>query len=361
MASATQQLLVETFGIQAGWCEMLGSPLYHGLLSHIAEDVSSSGICWKLLEPYAGEASGLALPLRFMAAIHGLVLEGRFRRLAQFYPSAGGTADTEAAWLALLQELELDGATVRERVPPALQTNEVARCCALLPAFLEIFRQTALPLRLLEIGCSGGLNLRWDRYRYESGDSSWGDASSPVVFRGHFVNGMIPRGPTVSIVERRGCDLYPLDPTSEAGRRTLLAFAWPDQPERMSRLANAIEVARRVPATVERLDAVEWLEQRLAKPVAGATTVVFHSIVLPYLNARARDRVRELLSQAGERAAVDAPLAWLSMEAGGKEAEVHLTLWPAKRRRLIATTGYHGRDVELVPEVAHAGEDHRQP
>jgi hypothetical protein len=356
MPSAHQQQIVEALRVQAGWCEQLGSPLYHGLLLRIADDVDASGICWKLLEPCGGSV----LPLRFLAAIHGLVLEGRLPRLARFYPSAGGTADIEAAWPVFLAELETHGEMVSNRIPPVVQTNEVARCCALLPGFLEIARQTALPLRLLEIGCSAGLNLRWDCYRYETGQSVWGDASSRVIFRNHFLNDLPRLDRTVQVIERRGCDLNPLDATTEEGRRALLSFAWPDQEERLLRLANAIEVARTVPATVERADATDWLERRLAVPCAGAATVVFHSIVLPYLSASAYERLTKLLSQAGERATAEAPLAWLSMETGGKEAEVHLTLWPGNGRKLIATTGYHGRDVELVPEVAHAGEDHRE-
>jgi len=344
MPSAHQQQIVEALRVQAGWCEQLGSPLYHGLLLHIADDVASSGICWKLLEPCGGSV----LPLRFLAAIHGLVLDGRLPRLARFYPSAGGTADAEAAWPVLLAELELRAEAVSKRIPQTVQTNEVARCCALLPGFLAIARQTALPLRLLEIGCSAGLNLRWDRYRYESGQSAWGDAGSPVVFRNHFVNELPPVDGPVHVIERCGCDLNPLDATTEGGRRTLLSFAWPDQEERSQRLANAVEVARAIPAVLERSDLTEWLERRLAKPHAGAATVVFHSIVLPYLSPGAQERLMALLSRAGERATMEAPLARLSMETGGREAEVRLTLWPGNRRRLIATTGYHGRDVELI-------------
>src|SRR5205823_13158838 len=38
------------------------------------------------------------------------------------------------------------------------------------------------PLQLLEIGSSAGLNLHWDRWRYESGLTSWGSPDAPVRF-----------------------------------------------------------------------------------------------------------------------------------------------------------------------------------
>jgi hypothetical protein len=360
MPSTNQPHLVEALRVQADWGERLDSPLYHALLSRIANDVRSSGICWEILEPHADAPQRSVLPLRFLAAIHRLVLDGQLPRLARFYPSVGGTANPEEAWRALLAELQQHREAIGNRIPPSVQTNEVARCCALLPGFLNVARQTGLPLRLLEIGCSAGLNLRWDHYRYETGHGAWGDIGSPVVFRGNFVNDLPPLDTAVRVIERYGCDLNPLDVTSEEGRLTLLSFAWPDQTERLLRLANAIDVVRRVPATLERADALDWLERQLAKPRAGTATIVFHSIVLLYLTDGARARLVELLSRAGERASAEAPLAWLGMETGGKETEVHLTLWPGNHRTRIATAGYHGRDVELVPEMAHAGEDHRE-
>ena len=106
---------------------------------------------------------------------------------------------------------------------------------------------------------------------------------------------------------------------------------------------------------------LERIERQLAKPQLGSATIVFHSIVLMYLSDSAREQMIVLLSQAGERATDEAPLAWLRMEAGGKEAEVHLTLWPGNRRTRIAISGFHGRHVQLMPEMPHAGEDHREP
>ena len=150
----------------------------------------------------------------------------------------------------------------------------------------------------------------------------------------------------VPVLDRRGCDVAPVDATSPAGRLTLLSFVWPDQTHRFERLRAALEVAAVHPPTIDRLDAGEWLEQELATPVAGAVTVVHHSIVLQYLKRASFDRLREALQRAGASATDDAPLAWLRMEPAGRRAGIRLTWWPGGQEDLLGTSGYHGHDVE---------------
>ena len=53
----------------------------------------------------------------------------------------------------------------------------------MLGGFLEIARRTGLTLRLLEVGASAGLNLRFDSYRYELGDERWGPAWASTAIR----------------------------------------------------------------------------------------------------------------------------------------------------------------------------------
>jgi hypothetical protein len=153
---------------------------------------------------------------------------------------------------------------------------------------------------------------------------------------------------TVRVVERRGCDLNPIDPTLDESRAAMLCFVWPDQTDRLHKLAEVIEIARRVPATVDRCGAVDWLRIQLADSQPGVTTVVFHSVVMPYLTEEERGTVRRVIEDVGARATVNAPLAWLSMEPGADQAEVHLTMWPGGERRLIAQAGFHGRDVKVL-------------
>ena len=341
-----QRELAAAIREQLVWCERLGSPLYRALLAGLANDLESSGVSWRILEPHAHDPPRSLLPLRFLGTVHRIVLEGKLPSLARYYPSAGGTADPSGAWSALLEAMEQNTDLLQSSIPAGVQTNEVTRSCALLPGFLDIARRTRLPLRLLEIGASAGLNLRWDHYRYETTGGAWGPSDSTVVFKDSYAG--TPPALHVRIAERRGCDLNPIDPTTADGRLTLLSFVWADQVERFSQLANAIELARRIPVELESGSAIEWLERQLAQPQPDVATVVFHSILLLYFRREERERLAALLARAGEHATVEAPLAWLSMEPGENETDVHLTLWPGGERRLIATAGYHGRNVMLA-------------
>jgi hypothetical protein len=334
--------LVESILKQARWCEKLGSPFYQNLLLRIADDVQSSGVCWRLLQQRRAESRRSLLPLRFLAAIHRLVLENQLPEVAVYYPTVGGLPDAEAAWQTLKVELKQCGDLVMSHLPESVQTNEVSRCCALLPGFLAIARSWSMPLRLLELGCSAGLNLRWDCYRYETPSDGWGSPLSPVCFVDPFT-GLHPdlRG-AVAVAERAGCDLHPIDPTTAEGRLALLSFVWPDQVNRFRLLSAAIELARIIPVNIQQANALDWLPAQLSTMSSGVVTVVFHSIFMFYLSRADQEWVANTLRKAGKRAQADTPLAWLRMEKSAQEVEVQLTVWPGGECRRIAVSDYHG-------------------
>lgn len=333
---------------QAAGCAEIGSPLYAHLLDHLAADARSRGIAWEILEAHAEEPPFTALALRLMAAVHRLVLTGRVPGLMRHYPAAGGDLGLDGAWEAFLAVLREHRDEVREGTSRPCQTNEPARAAALLGGFLSVARDTGLPLRILEVGASAGLNLRWDQFRYVDGSNSWGPADSPVVFDGIFETAP-PLDVAATVIERRGCDPSPQDPVADETRLNLRASAWPDQLERFTALEGALKVARRVPAEIDRADGAAWVQMQLAAPRPGVATVVYHSIVLQYLTEDGRRRLRDVLAEAGERATPDAPLAWLSMEPGGSgRAHVNLSTWPGGGKRLVAEAGYHGRPVRWL-------------
>jgi len=341
----------QQFRAQADWSRRLGSPLYAHLLSHAAEDYEAGGPVRELLEPHAHNRHGMAFPLQLMAAVHRLVLEGHAPELAHFYPSAGGSLEIDASWEPFRRTLTEEMEALRVLVNRPVQTNDPGRSGSLLGGFLLIAMLTGLPLRLLEIGSSAGLNLCWDRFRYEWPGGGWGDPASPLRLEGVFVDGAPPQA-GVTVVERSGCEPDPVDVHSSEGRLTLLACTWPDQLERIRRLEAAIEIARSVSYKVDPASAGDWLESRLARPVAGVATVVFHSVVWPYLAESERARVTGIIEDAGRAVTPGAPLAWLRMEPrmepGKTEPEVRLRIYPGFDERVIATTTFHSPAVRWM-------------
>jgi len=81
------------------------SPLTVALLAGAAADWDAGGITREVLAPYEEDRPGSALPLRFTAALHWLVLTRQARCLALYYPTVGGTAPPEQAWPAARQAL----------------------------------------------------------------------------------------------------------------------------------------------------------------------------------------------------------------------------------------------------------------
>jgi hypothetical protein len=340
----------EVIAYQADVCAQSGSQLYARVLEGVRADLEAGGPCATVLRGHEGDSFGSALALRLLGAVHRIVLDGRAPALAACYPSAGGdpaAGDPAAAFVSTVRE---HGEEVARRLEDGVQTNEVGRSALLVGGFAEVARRTGLPLRVLEVGASAGLNLRWDHYAYDTREGVSGDPGSPVRFAGVW-DGAAPALPASFeglVAERRGCDRNPLDPTTDEGHRTLAAYVWPDQLERFERLRGAVEVARRVPATVVQADAIEWLEEALAEPAAGVATVVVHSIVLQYLPAERRPLLGRTITAAGQGATAGAPLAWLRMEPAGDKAELRLTTWPGGEERLLATSGFHGHPIRWL-------------
>ncbi|MCU1358301.1 MAG: hypothetical protein JWM89_3719 [Acidimicrobiales bacterium] len=337
-------LLLDTIETQRLGCQLAGSPLYADVLEAVAADVVVGGPSAAILDPVAEAPFGDAILLRFLAALHRAVLAGDAPALAMHYPSAGGTPHAGLAG-ALRATVVAHAVEITAQLGCGVQTNEVGRSAALVGGYLELAR-LGLPLHLLEVGSSAGLNLNVDRYRYEAGGRSFGPADSPLVFREPWLGSSAPDlGLPLVIGSRLGCDAAPIDATTPEGRLRLRSFVWPDQADRLARLDAALLVAERHPPIVVRSDAVAWLATQLAAPVVGACIVVAHSIVLQYLSPGARADFLAILDGAGRRATSDAPLAWLRLEPGGEHAELRLTTWPGGQTRQLATSAYHGPPV----------------
>lgn len=338
--------MAELIGIQARACASLGSPFYAALLDRIADDVLADGPAAAVLAGHEDDAGRSALALRLLGTVHRLVLSGDAADLAVHYPSAGGDGDAEAAWPAFRRLLESEPLQVAAGLVDAPQTNEVGRAAVLLGALAAMLGPDPLPVRLWEIGCSAGLNLRADRFRYRSADGAIWGPMSPVELDPAWTNRPTDSRVPVRIVERVGGDISPIDPTTDEGAIRVRSYVWPDQAGRLRRLRGAILVAREHPARLVRAGAAEFLGN--LQPADGALTVLWHSVMWQYLPADEQQRVLARLDEIGSAATDAAPFAHIAFEprrlvAGGRHRFVAaVRYWPGGEERILGEAPAHG-------------------
>jgi hypothetical protein len=340
--------LLRSLRLQGQICAGLGSPMYGDMLDRVATDVEAGGVFAAILSERENDSGRMAVPLRLLGGLHRLALDGRASGLRRWYPSTGGQWDAEAAWPEIALAASNHANQLRAALDQPPQTNEVGRAAALIGGLLILHHRFDLPIRLFEIGCSAGLNLRADHYRYRHPDGQWGPTNSPVTIDDAW-RGRLPPAAALEIVERQGYDIAPLDATSSDGELTLLSYVWPDQPERLDRLRGAISIARRVPAALQRRNAVEAVAG--LSVAAGALTVLWHSIMWQYLSADDQAAVRAGIDALGAHAQTDAPFAHLTLEPQRRtpDAPVEFTVrarcWPGGDDALLAVCSPHGPPV----------------
>lgn len=293
----------------------------------------------RLIEDWPGNPGADALAMRFNAALHAIARRGTVPELSALY--RGEHRDFEGA---IAQALSSQDGFIADwlLVPP--QTNEVGRAGAIWAALMAVQARFGLPVELLELGCSAGLNLNLADYAYDLGGVRDGVADSPVRIVPEW-RGPRPGGQGVRVISARGADLCPLDPGDPATRERLRAYVWADRPLRADRLEAALDMALRHPPEVEQANAADWLERALAAPQAeGRARVVFHSMSVQYFREADRAHVADLMHRAGQSATEDKPLARIGFEWTPDRGEVRLTLtlWPDGESRTLATCHPYG-------------------
>jgi hypothetical protein len=261
----------------------------------------------------------------------------------------GGTWDTDGAWPVVRRLLADRPDAVREWLDRPPQTNEVGRAAALMTGLLEIGRRHLLPVRLLEIGSSGGLNLLVDRFRYVWPGGAIGPEDSPVVLDPAWADAPLVRE-APRIIERTGSDVMPVDVRTTEGRLALTAYVWPDQVHRFERLRGAFALAGETAYDVRRRSAAAFVEELTV--AAGSVTVLWHSVMWQYLPGDQQDLITARLEDLGASAGADSPLVHLYAEPARRtpgsphEFLVCMHEWPGDgERRVLGTMAPHGLPV----------------
>jgi hypothetical protein len=340
------QVVREAFRKQADACRLMHSPLTAAVLDTLADILSADTRTGARALGWTGDPLGEVLTLRLAGGLHALARNGQDSELSALYAQQGG--DFGAVLGRVLREWDdwlypwLDN-------PP--QTNEVGRSGALVAGLMVAAKHFNMPIELFEIGASAGLNLNLDRFHYDLGGLEIGPADSPVRLKPEW-RGAPPQGEWPRIRSRIGVDQNPLDISDDAVAQQLLAYCWPDQQERLTRLEAAIELARAFPPEVESGDAADWIEAKLAEPQAEQSArIVMHSVFWQYVPAPSQDRIAAAIMEAGSRANASTPLGWLSFEPDPGTLgpmQLRLKIWPEGQELHLATCHPHGATINWI-------------
>jgi len=330
--------------LQSRLCKENGSPTYGAIIDALAENLLNNCTAVEILRADSRDVVGSALYLRFLGAVNRIALADPSCPLRRFFPSLGGHIDVDKVPGVFFDVVAERQDVVAAGLAADVQTNDVGRAAPLSAALNHLTRTTESAVSLLEVGASAGLNLWLDLYRVDAGLTQWGPPDSPVQLTGHFIAGSPPVGRFV-VADRKGCDLNPINLADPAAPDLLRSFVWPEHVRRLRQLNAAIAAVP--PIAVTAADACGWLSENLPETPRGVITVVFHSIVWPYLSAETRADFCEIMAEAGRTADRDRRLAWISLEPNASYGTTMLTCrtWPGAKYEVLAETSPHGEAV----------------
>lgn len=288
-----------------------------------------------------------AMPLRLAGGFHYLYLTGAEPGLGGIYSGAVTDSGEIAEVVARIVRDHDDELLEWFDGPP--QTNEAGRSAGFMAQLLWLSGRLGPRFELNEIGSSAGINTMMDRFAFDLGGVRAGAEGSPMMIRPEWRGAPPPDAP-VQIVSVQGCDVQPIDLADPQAAMRLKSYVWPDMPERLARIDAAIALAAERRPDVVRMDAADWVEQRLAAPQqAGVTRVLFHSIVWQYIPEQGRARIERAMADAGARATAERPLAWVTIETNRAtfRHELRCRYWPGGEEEVLLGEAHaHGAWVE---------------
>lgn len=353
-AALLPKAIADAFAQQARACATLGSPFTAAICQLVADHGLPESRTQARLAKWQGDphGTGTAPALRLTGALHNLVLRQADTRLVAVYPPNQWSDETLKS--ALFDAIDSHDAMIHAFLDSPPQTNETGRAAILLPALLTLTHRHPLPVNLLELGASAGLNQNLHHFHYDYDDWRWGDPASsvhlPCQWRG---NAFKLREQRIDIASRKGCDIAPVAIETDEDRQHLVSYVWADQTARLARTQAALDIAQEFPPNTAKSGAADWLEKELiGVPTPRQWRIIFHTIMWQYMPADKQARAAAAIHRAGATASADAPLGWVRFEADGEKgsAGLYATIWDGTESdgqdMLLARGDFHGRWIE---------------
>jgi hypothetical protein len=211
------------------------------------------------------------------------------------------------------------------------QMNEVARCAQIVLGIAAASTGSGGPVALVDLGTGAGLGLQLDRYRYRIGAGTFGPAGAGLTLACEVRGPLAPPSASLPRVATRiGVDLDPVDLADPAARAWLVACA-PPEAAALSRLAAAVDIARRHPAAIIAGDVIDVLPRVLADIPPQQRIIITDAYTVVFLPGQRRAELAGILAETGRRR----PVTWLSLDPlvplgpAGRDSVQGLPLPPA--------------------------------
>lgn len=348
------QKIRDAFNKQGLACERLGSAFMGRLMPLIGQRLAGDTAVGARCLAWQGDVgpSGQSVPLRLAGALHGLVRDGSAPGLAAVYPPHA--AGDDELWAAVENALRVHEMRILDWLDRAPQTNEVRRAAAVIAGIWWALGEVGdRPVVLSELGASAGLNLALDRFSVAMDGTVHGPADAAVALTPEWRGSGRPDPHPIAVVNRGGVDLAPLDVADATDALRLLAYLWPDQPQRLARTRAAIAITLAPP---DADDAAPWLSRRLSAPYPNALHVVYTTIAAQYFPQPTQAAIADHLRKAG--AVEGADLLHLAMEADDSTpgAGLTATLWTGgtPKQVRLGRVDFHGDWIDWSPGQTEA-------
>jgi hypothetical protein len=268
------------------------SPFFSALAQSCAQDR-------EILKFGASVRPGQTIAMFILLAAQFLVFRNPGSQCARYFPSVSANPEPASEAFPIFRAFCLAHRQELISILPArtVNTTLVDRGSYILPAVQYVAGIVKEPLSIIEIGCSAGLNLLFDRYHYDYGASGLaGDRASGILLRCKIIGGQPPIPSSMpAIAHRAGIDLIEVNCSDPQERLWMEAMLFPEWVEERMRLRKALALRADTRLRIEIGDALAILPSVIAG-ISGPICLI-HSHSLGQWTQSSRDNLHRLLCE----------------------------------------------------------------